>query len=239
MTSEDFEYPSSITTDTYGRITSITQGTAPVTSITAGNGISVTSSTTPEISLATIDGVVGTYSYPRVTVDNTGRITTITGGIPTAVLSYNFIPYFQGFGSGVITDSTETNVTFKNVNILSDVESYGVLCELNDSTSSIVIALPTSITPGIFRLRYTAHYKNGSAIMNVSTTMTNSSTGTSSDVSRDIVSLASFRGTKPTRQEREVVFSTASGISNITSLKFFVTDPGSCMIGPFISMWRI
>jgi len=83
----------SITVDTYGRITAISSGTAPVTSVGAGTGISSTGGTTPSISLASGVVTAGTYAG-RVTVDTYGRVTAasndITGfteGISTYTMS--------------------------------------------------------------------------------------------------------------------------------------------------------
>lgn len=67
---------SSVTVDTYGRITSISSGTAPVTSV-AGTSGRITSSggTTPAIDLASGIATAGTYTG-RVTIDTYGRVTS-------------------------------------------------------------------------------------------------------------------------------------------------------------------
>lgn len=51
-------YPSSVTVDTQGRVTTISAGTEPVTSVTAASGsaVSVTATKTPEIDVATFAG---------------------------------------------------------------------------------------------------------------------------------------------------------------------------------------
>jgi hypothetical protein len=88
----------SITVDTYGRVTAISSGTAPVTSVGAGTGISSTGGTTPNISLASGVATAGTYAG-RVTVDTYGRVTSatndITGyieGVSTGTISGNWSP---------------------------------------------------------------------------------------------------------------------------------------------------
>lgn len=70
-----------VTVDTYGRVTSASSGTAPVTSVTGTTGrIASTGGTTPVLDLATA-GTAGTYAYPSsVTTDAYGRVTSITGG---------------------------------------------------------------------------------------------------------------------------------------------------------------
>jgi hypothetical protein len=67
---------SNVTVDTYGRITSISSGTAPVTSV-AGTSGRITSSggTTPAIDLASGIASAGTYTG-RVTIDTYGRVTS-------------------------------------------------------------------------------------------------------------------------------------------------------------------
>ena len=51
-------YPSSVTVDTQGRVTAISAGTEPVTSVTAASGsaVSVTATKTPEVDIATFAG---------------------------------------------------------------------------------------------------------------------------------------------------------------------------------------
>ena len=80
-TAGTYAYPASVTTDAYGRTTSVTAGTAPVTSITGTSGnITVTGTTTPTINLATI-GTAGTFASPAsITTDTFGRITAVTAG---------------------------------------------------------------------------------------------------------------------------------------------------------------
>jgi len=66
----------SITVDTYGRITSYSSGTAPVTSV-SGTATRITSSggATPTIDLASGIATAGTYTG-RVTIDTYGRVTS-------------------------------------------------------------------------------------------------------------------------------------------------------------------
>lgn len=71
----------SITVDTYGRVTALSSGTAPVTSVSGTAGrISSSGGTTPSLDLVSGIATAGTYAG-RVTVDTYGRITAATNDV--------------------------------------------------------------------------------------------------------------------------------------------------------------
>ena len=76
-----YAYPTSVTTDSKGRISAITAGNQPVTSLNGTSPIAVNQSTgSVTISLSNT-GTAGTYAYPTsVTTDSKGRISAITAG---------------------------------------------------------------------------------------------------------------------------------------------------------------
>jgi hypothetical protein len=71
----------SITVDTYGRVTALSSGTAPVTAVSGTAGrISSSGGTTPALDLASGIVTAGTYAG-RVTVDTYGRVTAATNDV--------------------------------------------------------------------------------------------------------------------------------------------------------------
>ena len=72
---------SSVTVDTFGRITAASSGVAPVTSISVTAPITKSGgATTPTIALATSGVVATSYTYTAITVDTFGRITAASSG---------------------------------------------------------------------------------------------------------------------------------------------------------------
>ena len=71
----------SITVDTYGRITAISSGTNPVTSVSGTAGrITSSGGLTPSLDLASGIATAGTYAG-RVTIDTYGRVTSATNDV--------------------------------------------------------------------------------------------------------------------------------------------------------------
>ena len=104
--------PTSVTTDVYGRVTAITAGSAPVTSVSAGPGISIGGSTTnPTINntgvLSVSNGsgisIGGTTSNP--TIVNTGvlGLTSSNAGAGITIGGSSTVPLISNSGVRTIT----------------------------------------------------------------------------------------------------------------------------------------
>lgn len=117
-----YVHPSSITTDAQGRVSAITPGSTPISSISAGTGMSFTTidSTNPSgsISLSNIPLVAGAWTNPSLSVDGQGRITSIANG--------------TSGGSGTVTSITA---------------GAGLTATPNPITTSGTISMP-SVGPG-------------------------------------------------------------------------------------------
>lgn len=146
-----YAYPQSLITDTYGRVTSVTSGSAPTT-YTAGTGLSLTGSqfantgilsvsgTSGEVNASTSSGATtvslpnvgaaNTYAYPAsITTDTKGRITTITAGTqPLTSLSA---------GSGISVSGNQIT----NTGILALTQGNGIT--ITGTNANKTIALPS------------------------------------------------------------------------------------------------
>jgi hypothetical protein len=79
-------FPASITLDTKGRVTAITNGTAPVTTVFGFAPIASSGGTTPTLSLNNSGVTAGDYYLAHVTVDAHGLVTSIEQGSLTGSL---------------------------------------------------------------------------------------------------------------------------------------------------------
>ena len=116
-TANTYAYPASLTTDSTGRITVATAGTAPITSVSAGTGIAVTAGTTPTVSNTGLLGLTAVNQGANITITGTstapiisaaggggGTVTTVNGGTGIQVnnntttpgVSLNFAPDTSG-----------------------------------------------------------------------------------------------------------------------------------------------
>jgi hypothetical protein len=87
VTSASYNY-ATISVDSYGRITSASTGTSPVTSVSGTSGrITSSGGSLPTIDLATSGVTSGVYSYAQVTVDSYGRVTAISNGSTSSFAS--------------------------------------------------------------------------------------------------------------------------------------------------------
>lgn len=103
-----------VTVDTYGRVTMLSSGSHPVTSVAAGIGMSFATidsmNPTGTINLSNISGVEGYWVNPAMNVDGQGRIITIMNMSGSGVTS---ITAGAGLNGGVIT--TTGTISMPNV----------------------------------------------------------------------------------------------------------------------------
>lgn len=149
-----------VTVDTYGRVTMLSSGSHPVTSVAAGIGMSFATidsmNPTGTINLSNISGVEGYWVNPAMNVDGQGRISSITNGtISGGVTS---ITAGAGLNGGVIT--TTGTISMPNVgtpgtynyptSITTDVQGRvsSVSSTFSPATCAIYVSSPSIIVIG-------------------------------------------------------------------------------------------
>jgi hypothetical protein len=156
-------YPTSVTVDTYGRVTAITAGSQPITSIVA---------TTGQLTATTVDGettvglpnvgTAATTAYPAsITTDAQGRITAATAGTApiTSLVAGTGIKVSgnQITNDGVISVTAGTGMSLtgsaqgpivNNDGVLALTQGTGML--VTGTNANKTIALPSVGTAGTY-----------------------------------------------------------------------------------------
>jgi hypothetical protein len=133
-----------VTVDTYGRVTMLSSGSHPVTSVAAGIGMSFATidsmNPTGTINLSNISGVEGYWVNPAMNVDGQGRISSITNGtISGGVTS---ITAGAGLNGGVIT--TTGTISMPNVGTPG---TYNYPTSITTDTQGRVSSVSSTFSP--------------------------------------------------------------------------------------------
>lgn len=119
-TSGTYVYPSSITTDSFGRTTSITAG-SPVLSVSGTTlDISSTGGQNPVLDLISTGVTANSYNFATITVDAKGRLTAASTGIPVTSVATG-----TGLSGGTIT-STGT-ISLANTTVTVGTYNFATL----------------------------------------------------------------------------------------------------------------
>jgi len=125
-----------------GGVTSVGLQTASSSRLTVTGASPITSTGTWIVDLATSGATAGTYTYPTMTVDAYGRVTSISSGASVGtVTSVGITP-----GAGIqVTSSpvtTSGSITVTNTGVISLTAGTGIV--LSGSNGAVTISSPTS-----------------------------------------------------------------------------------------------
>jgi len=144
-TAGTYAYPTSVTTDAYGRVSAISAGVAPVTSVVAGTGISVTGTTTPTISNT---GVLSVSAGTGISVGGSSTNPTIINAGVVGLTAVN-----EGAGISIGGSSTVPIITNTGVN--SVIAGSGITIG-GTASNPIITATATSSVPLMSRTLFDA-----------------------------------------------------------------------------------
>ena len=155
---------SSVTIDAYGRVTALSSGTAPVTSITGtANQIVVTGTTTPTLSLPQNIGTGSNLQFNSLGIGTPGSGTTgeirATNNI-TAYFSDNKLKTRLGLIENALDKVMTLNGFYYEANETAQALGYAVKREVGLSAQEVQAVLPEIVVPAPIDEQYlTIHYE--------------------------------------------------------------------------------
>lgn len=136
-----------LTVDAKGRLTAASTG-IPVTSVATGTGLSGgTITSTGTISLANTVVTVGTYNFATLTVDQQGRLTSASTGVPVTSVTLSGSTGLTIGGTNPITSTGTISLTLgTELQALSGLSATGLVTRTAANTYAERTITPTSST---------------------------------------------------------------------------------------------